>query len=54
MELNCCIKITRYSSYDGSEYDDWQDTTIHISDEEIMALVDKILELKKKQKILDE
>lgn len=54
MELSCCIKITRYSSYEDCEYDDWQDTTIHIPDEDIIELVDRYFELKKKREILDE
>ena len=54
MELNCSIKITHYSSYDGSEIVDWQDTVMYIPDDEIIKLGDKYFELKKKQKILDE
>ena len=54
MELNCCIKITRYSAYDDCEIEDWQDTTICISDNDIIELVERYFELKKKKEILDE
>lgn len=53
MDIPCCIKVTHYAS-DGEMIEDWQDTTLSLSDDAIIELVDRYFEIKKKRAILDE